>query len=330
MNTLARLLVVMSGMALVIGCERERETPSADSPAEIPRYRRLMKRIERGEYTTCSIQAEPRVLVTEVQELFKYKEAYPWLIKAVGSTDQRIADTARYGFRLSHLPGALTVKRLQWHYDVPDNALRLEGIWKPPPNRVFELPDWLMCDRGADGDTIILAPRHRYIPVKGGRPQEFAFFDVSADPASLCVVRLGDDGYVEWCDAFQGSAWEAATALQSAEWLKDGRLFAVAHVNPSLGLGILVEVPKRSTEVYEGRGFIWSPDVRHVAYFQEPPHFGAPGWVPAKIMIDHKKLAEIPRNSGRSIVWKGDTLEVRYQAGDGQTTRRFQVEVHGE
>ncbi len=134
MRRLAPLFALASLVLLVLGCGR---TPAA-KPAEgspVTTYQQLIAKIDRGEYTTFvshRFWAGDVVRVREVTELFKYKEAYPWLIRAVEGLDEKVAETAREGFNSSGTPGSFTTESLRRYYAVPDNQLVWTGVlWEP-------------------------------------------------------------------------------------------------------------------------------------------------------------------------------------------------------
>jgi len=92
-----------------------------------PTYQDLIHQIEQGEYTLYEpyrhaifVDPDQELHVREVVELFKHKEAYPWLIEALESDDPYVAKTVRIHFGSSNTPGAFTSESLrEWYATHP-------------------------------------------------------------------------------------------------------------------------------------------------------------------------------------------------------------------
>jgi hypothetical protein len=128
MGTICKCVIIAA--ILLIGCGKPAKTnPVAQQNP--PRYKQLIFQIEQGKYTTYRSQPHV-VLVKEVQELFDYKEAYPWLIRALDSKDEYIACTVSYHFDTLRVPESRTSAALLKWYSVPENQLFWNGyMWVP-------------------------------------------------------------------------------------------------------------------------------------------------------------------------------------------------------
>ena len=131
--------MIVCSMGLYGGCNRTEPEPERESSqtAVRPRWSVLIRTIEQGHYT---VKKEPptehriggRLHVEELVELFHYKEAYPWLIRAIDSEDEVIASYARYIWSSSNTQGRFTSEALGRWYDVPQDKWEwCYGMWQP-------------------------------------------------------------------------------------------------------------------------------------------------------------------------------------------------------
>ena len=103
---------------------------------KVPRHIELIQKVESGTY---SVQRVPNTLfpgetvyITEITELFHYKEAYPWLIAAIESGNEEVSNAVLNFFYTSNTPCGITREALLEWYDVPENELSWTGImWEP-------------------------------------------------------------------------------------------------------------------------------------------------------------------------------------------------------
>jgi len=164
-----------------------------------PRCRSLMARIDRGEYTTFHPEPGRRPglrIIREMQEVFLWKEAYPWLVEATGSANEEVRNTAVYYFDLASLPGARTPERLRIWYKVPDTELERTGaIWEPRCGRIVEDAGGLWYVR-ASGERISLVKGHGFVKVSEAGYIQYAYPDVGGSESVLCVVECSSDGKI--------------------------------------------------------------------------------------------------------------------------------------
>lgn len=157
-------------------------------------------------------------------------------------------------------------------------------------------------------------------------------FQSAHDGARTIHAALGDGGLrVFICDgeeavlsghAFGDDEVGAATSVSALRPLPGGRVFVELHVNPSAGLGVLVDPRSGERRVYQGHGFRWSDDGQDLAYVREPAHLDPTSAATATVFVNDQRLAEIPRNSGRQLTW-GDNgvLDAIVSKPDGSQQR---------
>ena len=127
------LLLTAVLLPLASGCSDSGTSRKNDK--QLARYEELIQRVERGDYTTY--RSRPHMVrVKEVQELFQYKEAYPWLINAINSKDEAVSATVMDFWNSSDNPGTFSKESMQKWYDVPDEQLQFDGFMWRPKNRV--------------------------------------------------------------------------------------------------------------------------------------------------------------------------------------------------
>lgn len=142
---------------------------------------------------------------------------------------------------------------------------------------------------------------------------------ISEDARSNTVVRLivrlrNDDD--SWMLPIRVEDLNYIRSLETVRRVPGGKLFVDCGVNPSLGVAIVVDLARRTFSTYLGVGFVWNDDGSHIAYFQDPPHFGAPEGMPTRLFVDRTELGKFPRQHGYELAWKGlNILGVFREAG---------------
>lgn len=153
------------------------------------------------------------------------------------------------------------------------------------------------------GNRECLAGVGQYGKAPGDESTYYAFFGLTKTPPLLCVVECGRGGVVRRMQQYDNDTWRVTNAIDRVTWLGNSRLFVEAHVNPSLGIGIEIDLDTRKMEVYAGSVFTWDRSRCRVAYFCEPPHFGTPPEIPSKLMIGHDEICEVPRRIHSDLYW---------------------------
>jgi hypothetical protein len=98
----------------------------------------------------------------------------------------------------------------------------------------------------------------------------------------------------------------SVNAIMDGMVLDDARVFLDCHVNPSLYVGIAVNMKSGKCRYYEGHLFTWNKSRTRVAYFQEPPHFSLAKGDCCKVCIGTGTICMVPRWSGLELRWVSD------------------------
>ncbi len=149
----------------------------------------------------------------------------------------------------------------------------------------------------------------------------YVFSDVSRDTFPLCVVECGRDGVLRRMHDYDNDAWHLANAIDGVVLLGQSRIFVDTHVNPSLGIGIDIDLDTRRTDVFYGTTFTWDRACKRLAYLREPPHFGSPADAPSKLMVGHEEICDVPRRLRSELFWNagGDALAALVPPEDGRS-----------
>jgi hypothetical protein len=173
-----------------------------------------------------------------------------------------------------------------------------------------------------------LARSGQYEKAIGGQTAYYVFFDLRKGNLPLCVIECGNDGIICRMQEYDNDAWHLANAIDCVMCLGQGRIFVDTHVNPSLGIGIEIDLDARKTDVFYGVLFTWNGARNRLAYFREPPHFGTPPGIPSKLMVGHTEICEVPRVLHSELYWHptDDKLLAFIPPGDGQSGQVVAVE----
>jgi len=341
------------------------ENTEAGQREVAPRCRSLMAKIERGEYTTFRPEpgSKPNFkIIREMQEVFLWKKAYPWLIKAVDNPNKDISNTACYYFHMGGPPCNVSVESLRNWYNVPEDRLVRAGlILVPMPKRIAELDaagnsimhtkdrpprneDAIWCLDGADDRRIPLATKSHYVKATAPDSIYYVYVDLRSERYPIRVVECAADGTVKRFQSYNRRSWELANALMELTWLSANRLFVDTHVNPSLGIGLEIDLDAEKLTPYYGVDFTWDEDRKRIAYLLPPPHFGTPPGIPSKLMVGHTKICEVPRRIHSELYWHptdnkllafippedgklGQLVVVDFSSGPRPGVKRFQVKL---
>jgi hypothetical protein len=140
-------------------------------------------------------------------------------------------------------------------------------------------------------------------------------------PQGLHLLVCSEMGDVLHHAVIPPSELRASTGVLKVRLLSATRAFVELHENPSVDLGLLLDLQTGDRKTYEGHDFSLSPDGKDVAYFREPPHGTAAGDF-AAIYVNTRKLADVTADSGLSLRWQSPrtlSVSVRSAAGTDET-----------
>ena len=173
---------------------------------------------------------------------------------------------------------------------------------------------------GAGGAVVRLAPAGGFAKAADGHRVCYAFFEAGREQTALCIVECATNGAILREQRFDNEAWVSANAVERATWLAPGRVFVEAHVNPSLGVGIALDLDAHRADAFEGILFAWNPKRTRLAYLREPPHFGAPADAVSALMLGREPVCEVPNCAKAQLLWdsSGLTLAALVPAVNGR------------
>ncbi len=188
------------------------------------------------------------------------------------------------------------------------------------PLHAVEKAGVLWGSNGADGPKRVLADKGKFGKTLADGQACFAFFEQDGRYSNLRVLRCAADNTVLFSESLSREGWEAANAIDRTAWLGGNRLFVEAHVNPSLAFGVEIDLGKRTRKLFAGTAFAWDRAGKRLAFIAEPPHFGTPRDVPAKLMLGDETLSDLPARSHPELLWNDDgrLLTVIVPAADGR------------
>ena len=115
-----------------------------------------------------------------------------------------------------------------------------------------------------------------------------------------------------------------ANSVDSIERLDRNRVFVILHVNPSLGVGVEIELQKKWHRVFTGYTFVWNDSRNSVAYLAGPPHFLRSEEMWTELWIDGKCIRRFEASDGIRVVWKNASA-VLVSFRDGDTPAEVQL-----
>jgi len=103
---------------------------------------------------------------------------------------------------------------------------------------------------------------------------------------------------------------DSAQSVTAAQWLDEDRIFVDCHVNPSLGVGLEIDLRSDAAEVYMGALFAWDSKGRKIAFAKDPPHFTPQGLGVTELWLGRVRVTTLPPRSVRRLWWNaaGDVL----------------------
>lgn len=184
---------------------------------------------------------------------------------------------------------------------------------------VFLLEDHGRLTQVTNGVSCALADAASYRKVLRAEDRFFAFLSTEGEDAFLTVLLAAKDGRLLDRWRIQDRNITHALFLLDMSWLDADvdKFFVVMNVNPSTEVGVTVNARTGEANSYVGRGFAWSSKAKHIAYFMDPPHFGSPRDALGRVMIDGLPVADVPRGTGRQLIWRNDVVDVVFDC-DGR------------
>lgn len=161
---------------------------------------------------------------------------------------------------------------------------------------LWELP-------GSGKQRQLLAQKGQFVKAKCDDLTYFACFRLKAPDTTLLVMECSSTGKLKRRAEFQNKHFRPVTALMEARALSSGRIFIDGHINPSLGLGIIIDLDSKNRDAFLGYNFVWDHAGQQVAYVRAPPHFGTPPDVPDRLWVDHTRICELPPKSAATLLW---------------------------
>jgi hypothetical protein len=151
-----------------------------------------------------------------------------------------------------------------------------------------------------EGERTLAEP-HQFEQAKNGGLTAYA----ALLPSGLDLLVCSEAGNVLHRVALPASEVGSATAVTRVRLLSATRALVELHLNPSADIALLLDLRTGERRAFEGHDFSLSPDGRDVAYFYEPSHDSPAGSSQrAAVYVNTRKLAEVPRDSGRSLRWQ--------------------------
>lgn len=118
----------------------------------------------------------------------------------------------------------------------------------------------------------------------------------------LKILECSGDGSIRKTHTVLDDNLKDATAIQSLQFLPDGRLLAVLHVSPTNSIAIAIDFADSTFVAMSGTDFTPDPTGRHIAYLVAPADDGEhPS--PVEVWLDGRKLADLPAIEGATLSW---------------------------
>ena len=169
-----------------------------------------------------------------------------------------------------------------------------------------------------EGD-VPLAAVGEYFKTKGRGRECFLYWTDRRNGTRLIAIECATDGEVRSVHTLSRELAGIGTVIDDAMWLGERRLFVTLDVNPSMQVGIALDLRSGSEWFFVGHGFAWDATGTNIAYFRDAPHFGSPTEVPSEVWVGTTKVCEIPSRSGRGLSWdkRGERLTVSVECRGG-------------
>ncbi len=134
----------------------------------------------------------------------------------------------------------------------------------------------------------------------------------------LLLLRGDSAGRYTVIKRARGAEIDASNAIMAVTVLDDDRVFVDLHINPSTGVGVELNTRTLKQDLYVGCGFTWDSSRRHLAYFDDGPHFSPRGACPGQVWVGHKRVKSLPGKVVTGVRWKnGGQLAVMLEGAGG-------------
>jgi hypothetical protein len=159
-----------------------------------------------------------------------------------------------------------------------------------------------LCGRIGAGPVERLSDRAHYEQIDHDGRHWYVLHRSDGRRAWLKILECETTGALRSVGDITDARLQETTAIDRAEFLPDGRLFVVLHVNPSVSAAVAMSYPTGDRTIFLGHTFTPDPSGRHIAYFREPAGESKNAET-AELWVDGKKACELPAAQANDIAW---------------------------
>jgi hypothetical protein len=174
---------------------------------------------------------------------------------------------------------------------------------------VFEQGETLYGRIGSAGQVEKLSDRAHYEKVDRDGRHWYVLHRSDSQRAWLKILECDSTGALQMIRTVTDPKLQETTAIDQAQFLSDGRLFVVLHVNPSLGAAVALNCKTGERAVFFGHTFTPDSSGQHIAYLRDED-VGSGESDMTELWVDGKKACQLPAAQANGISWTANGTAV--------------------
>lgn len=168
---------------------------------------------------------------------------------------------------------------------------------------VFEKDDALYGRIGSSSAVDKLSDQEHFERADRAEGRSYVLLRFDDHRTWLTVLDCDTEGNLKRVRTVLNEKLDDASAILDAEFLPDGKLFVVLHVDTALKVALVLDPRTNQRTFLIGNEFTWDKSGKHVAYFFVDPSGAVAENAPEQIWIDGRKVCDGPVGGTGNLTW---------------------------